>query len=296
MIGYDPQAILKLLGKEDEFYRISSGNLMVRCPFPHGVKPDGTPEYGDGTTLGIALDTGKWQCFSRCESKGMAIADLFTRLGIEYPTLFRSNISDKYEPKVVPIKPWMRQALSAYKDSAIKYWESRKITREVIEYYGLGNDLSGKVMHVPIDNYRKEFVGWASRVGLRDIKWLMQPDGVDKATLLFGAKMYDSDFAFGFESIPDVLFANSLGFNAFSTNGVHVFREMVEAALIHYNTICLVPHADEGGLKWAKQCVTLFRGRCKLTGTFPVQPYKDFQEMPAELVPKLFEAQKIISF
>lgn len=296
MFGYSPDKLLELLGKKDEFHRISNGNLLVRCPFPHGYDSHNNPVYGDGTTLGIDLKTGKWQCFSRCGNKGTQLAGLFKALKLPAPTLFRTAQPSDYAPPPVEIKPWMLEALSTYRDAAIPYWQGRGVSLEVIEHYRLGNDMTGKVMHVPIRNYKHEFVGWASRIGGDGLKWILQPDGVVKATLLFGEKLYDSKFAFGFESIPDVLVANSRGFNAFSTNGVHWFREMVETVLMTYDSICLVPHADAGGMQWAKSAVTYLRGRCKLTGSFPPKPYKDFADTPNERVAEIFDSQKIISF
>ena len=296
MFGYSPDTLLDLLGKKGEFHRISNGNLLVRCPFPHGYDSEENPIYGDGTTLGIDLKSGKWQCFSKCGNKGIQLSSLFKGLDLPVPAIFRTAQPSDYTPEPVAIKPWMLDVLSANTSSAEAYWQGRGVSPEIIKHYRLGNDISGKVMHVPVRNYKGEFVGWASRIGSDGLKWILQPDGVVKATLLFGERVYDSKFAFGFESIPDVLVANSLGFNAFSTNGVHWFREMVETVLIMYDNICLVPHADEGGVKWAKSAVTYLRGRCRLTGSFPPKPYKDFAETPHGLIPQIFDAQKIISF
>lgn len=296
MFGYSPEQLIELMGKKDEFYRISSGNLLVKCPFPHGSDSHGNPVYGDGTTLGIDLKTGKWQCFSRCESKGIELGSLFRRMGLPVPTIFRTALPSDYTPEPVQLKPWMFDVLCSHTSAAEEYWSGRGVSYDVIKHYSLGNDSTGTVMHVPIKNYRGQFVGWASRIGNSNLKWILQPDGVVKATLMFGAHMFDSKFAFGFESIPDVLVANSLGYNAFSTNGTHWFREMVETALLMYDTICLVPHADEGGMKWAKGAVTYLRGRCKLTGSFPPKPYKDFAETPHERIHEILDAQKIISY
>jgi hypothetical protein len=217
-------------------------------------------------------------------------------MGLPIPTIFKTALPADYTPEPVPIKPWMLDVISANTAAAEEYWQGRGISLDVIRYYRLGNDITGRVMHVPIKNYKGEFVGWASRIGNEGLKWILQPDGVVKATLLFGLRMFESRFAFGFESIPDVLMANSLGFNAFSTNGTHWFREMVESALLLYDTICLVPHADEGGFKWAKLGVTHLRGRCRLTGSFPPKGFKDFAETPKERIPEILDAQKIISF
>lgn len=296
MLGYDPSTILNILGKTDEFHRISGGNLMVRCPFPHGYDANKQPIYGDGTTLGIDLASGKWQCFSRCESKGLTITELFNRLNLPHPPMFQATLSEEYTPKPVEIRDWMFTALTRYRDAARTYWKSRGVSDEVIDFYQLGNDLTGGLFHIPIRNFKDVFVGWATRVGTSSAKYVFGPEGVSKATLLFGRKMFKSDFAFGFESIPDVLRANTLGFNAFSTNGVHAYRPMIEEILMMYSSIMLVPHSDAAGMQWAKSLVLYLKGRARLTGTFCPKPYKDFAEMPDEQVESLFQTQKIISF
>lgn len=279
----DYNVILKHLNREKDFYRISNGNLMIRCPFPHDFKPSGAPIYGDGTTLGISLTDGKWQCFSRCGSKSLDLRDLFSRLGLPPPPFIPRMRDDASRAVVRKIEPWMRDAVAQNRDVALQYWRGRgiAISDDLAEEYGLGADIFGKTFHVRFENRFDGFVGWASRSLEDSIKWIIQPEGVDKSKTLFGKILFGSTFAVVTESIPDVLKLNTFRLNAFSTNGVEPFPRMVEQILAAVPEICLVPHNDEAGVSWLKKCAHLFRNRISVMSYFSLpSSINDTAEFP----------------
>ncbi|MFA5394604.1 MAG: toprim domain-containing protein [Methanogenium sp.] len=241
-------SFLKELGIEVE--KFSNDNFMCHCPFHSDTHP----------SFSISYD-GLWICFS-CGRKGnvQTLLNLLGRPFLE-PKISASDIACrleyKHQDKKLGVKYYYDYLF--YKNNYDhSYMESRGITQETANFFGLGYDKIRNGIIFPIYNYTKEFIGYSIRHIYKEPKY----QHFSKKILYNEDKVSFEEPIYVVEGLIDVLKAHQLGIkNVVGVMGAFI-NEHQEYLLLRFPEIILGFDNDRVGkssnIEYGKQLTHKF--------------------------------------
>jgi DNA primase len=284
---FDPHKITSLFNLKGSYNnppKMSGLNLTSCCPFPHFKEGVGL-YYEKKPSFGINLESQAWNCYS-CGRKGFGLDNLAKQLSIDIPIIFKSidpdvgNLKNTSEYQEI-ISDYNLKMFEINQEYAEEYLAGRGINGTV-KMYHIGMSKKRDKLYMPLINREQSLYGWIERNMTGNVKYLMQPKGIDKDNVLYGEHVVTKRHGIFVESPMDVLKAYTFGDDALASCSANIKPQQLEYLLEFFDKIYLVPHNDEPGTIWLNRCIYNLRGRCLLYLIKLPEHRKDLAEVETE--------------
>ena len=289
---YTEEQIRRVLNGAGVDVEAEFGNeLIVFCPYHNNNR---TPA-GE-----VSKEHGRFFCFGCQTTKSLEEFIMFMTGRSYFETLryIRSKGSEVnlesvinktlYSPPdfvqydEVLIKRLNNQALESPR--AVRYFESRKITKESMLKFGLGFSEKQDSVTVPMHSPDGMCLGFVARTV--EGKEFKNTPGLPKSKILFNLhRVKTSNTVYIVESSFDAIRLDQIGFPAVATLGANVSVSQIRLLEKYFNNVVLVADNDEAGIIMTEKLIE------KLGHIVTVinldKKYKDIGDMDDEIIRKL---------
>lgn len=256
----DLATVLEGLGVD--VHKTHGDEICARCPVHHKVKGRESTRY----TWYMNTETGLWHCFT-CGARGnlsMIVSELTNDLGALWSVqsylitqglrrlTTEEAVYDDHDPDI----DWVTYSKFAQLPQSIL--DYRMFDPDVAQRFGVKWDTDKKATVVPIVSPLGELRGWqAKKEG-----WVRNlPEGVNKATTLFGIERAFADTGLIVESPLDVVRFHSvyggIDINCVSSFGANVSQTQIDLTTQRFTRLIIAMDNDKAGRKETERLIPL---------------------------------------
>jgi hypothetical protein len=212
--------------------------------------------------------------------------NLAKQLSIDIPIIFKSvdpellNVKNTSDYQDI-IHDYNLKMFEINQEYAEEYLSGRGI-KGVTQRYSIGMSKKKDKLYMPLINREQLLYGWIERNMNSNVKYVIQPKGIDKDDVLYGEHVVTKRHGIFVESPMDVLKAHTFGDDALASCSANIKPQQLEYLLEFFDRIYLVPHNDPAGEIWMNRCIYNLRGRCLLYLIRLPENRKDLAEVETE--------------
>jgi DNA primase len=180
------------------------------------------------------------------------------------------------------IKRLNNQALESAR--AIRYFESRQITKESVEKFSLGYSEKQDSVTIPVHSPEGMCIGFVARA--IEVKEFKNTPGLPKGKTLFNLhRVKTSSIIYLVESSFDAIRLDQVGFPAVATLGANVSAAQIRLLEKYFNSIVLIADNDDAGIIMRDKLIEKLGP--VVTSVYIDKKYKDIGDMNDEAIKKL---------